>query len=70
MLTKTKEYVPEQDREAFHISADMHGHMGFHISSNGSVQCLSMKMVDIDSKTGTTKGCVSSFWATHKLKKF
>jgi hypothetical protein len=48
MLTKTKEYVLEQDRETIHIPADVHGNMGFYINPNGSVQHLSMKIVDVD----------------------
>lgn len=48
ILTKTKEYVLEQDREALLVSPGMHGNMGPDINPDGSVQHLSKKTVDVD----------------------
>lgn len=48
ILTKTKEYILEQDREALLVSPGMHGNMGVYINPDGSVQYLSKKTIDVD----------------------
>jgi hypothetical protein len=48
MLTQAKEHVLGQDREALHISTNMYGVMGFDISLHGSVQHLSVELIDVD----------------------
>jgi hypothetical protein len=48
MLTKQKEYVLGQDREALYIFANMHGDMGFDINPDGSVPTLECGMIDVD----------------------
>jgi hypothetical protein len=48
MLTQAKEHVSGQDREALHISPNMYGNMGFDISPYGSVQHLSVELINED----------------------
>jgi hypothetical protein len=72
MLTKAKEHVLGKDREALHISPYMHGNMGFHISPNGSVQHLSVEILNVD-KNRNNAGVSSKLLGcsqTQKVLKF
>jgi hypothetical protein len=48
MLTEAKEHVLGQDRQALLISPYKYGGMGSHNDHNGSVQHLSIEMINTD----------------------